>query len=183
MEYVTLSSRSRGLQSMHIYWHLTAASGRCHWFFFLCYKNLGHFSWIEMPVWSTVTDTILSKSVCSRNNQGFWMMYPVCSMESAEGTKLCCIAFKPLLTHINFVPLLFSTWGRSHVAPHILNLCMRWGREVSFVPYPLYQWKIALTTHWLGGWVDTIAGLGFWRRENFLLCKNWTMILWSPSLA
>lgn len=28
------------------------------------------------------------------------MMYPVCSMESAEETQLCCIAFKPLLTLI-----------------------------------------------------------------------------------
>jgi hypothetical protein len=111
-------------------------------------------------------------------------MYPVCSMEFPGGTKLCCIAFEPLLTHINFVPLLSCTLERSHVASHILNLFMRWGREVSFVPYPLYHWKNS-SRYPLIGW---LGGPHFWsgllekRKFPALQELNHDSVVTQPSL-
>jgi hypothetical protein len=44
------------------------------------------------------------------------------------------------------------------MAQHILNVCIRWIRTVSFTSRPLYLWKSNLGTHWIV-WVDPTTGL------------------------
>jgi hypothetical protein len=50
-------------------------------------------------------------------------------------------------------------WGSGGIAPHILDLGIRWRWVVSFTPRPLYPKERAPGAHWIGGWVGPRAVL------------------------
>jgi hypothetical protein len=52
--------------------------------------------------------------------------------------------------------------------PHFIDLGTRWRLVVSFTPRPIYFGERAPGTHWIGGWVDTRAGLDGVEKRKFL---------------
>jgi hypothetical protein len=50
-------------------------------------------------------------------------------------------------------------WMSGGVAPRIVSLGTRWRWLVSFTPRTLYPQGRASSTHWIGGWAGTRAGL------------------------
>jgi hypothetical protein len=52
-----------------------------------------------------------------------------------------------------------DVWGSGCTDPHFLDLSTSWWWVVSFTPRPLYPRERAHSTHCIGGWVDSRAGL------------------------
>jgi hypothetical protein len=55
-------------------------------------------------------------------------------------------------------PAVKTYWGSRSIALHILNLCVRWSRVVSFTPRRLYSQGKAPGTNWIENLVGPKAG-------------------------
>jgi hypothetical protein len=55
-----------------------------------------------------------------------------------------------------------------YVDPHFLHFGTSWGWLVSFTTRPLYLGERTPVTHYIGGWVDPRACLGYMEKRTFL---------------
>jgi hypothetical protein len=58
--------------------------------------------------------------------------------------------------------------GSGCIDPHFLDLGISWLLVVAFTPRPLYPMERVPSTHWIGDWVDPIAGLDDVEKSKFL---------------
>jgi hypothetical protein len=65
---------------------------------------------------------------------------------------------------------LTNVWGSGRIDPQFLDLGTSRRCVVSFTPLPLYPpGERAVATHWIGGWVDSKAGLDDLEKRKFLI--------------
>lgn len=76
------------------------------------------------------------------------------------GNKIYIMNSVQLFLHLTNNTLCHEdVWGNGYWDPRFLDLSSSWRQVVSFTTQPIYSWRRAHGTHWIGGSVDPKASL------------------------